>query len=70
MWFPLQRADLGFLASAPFRFDTVATIPAPPERVFEAFAEPSGLARFVDGYRRCAWTTPPPARYGERMALT
>jgi uncharacterized protein YndB with AHSA1/START domain len=57
MWFQLEPADLGFLAGAPHRFDTVTVVDATPEQVFRAFEDPEQMAAFVYGFRRCSWAT-------------
>jgi hypothetical protein len=69
MWFKLAPADLGFLAVAPSRFDTVMVIEATPERIFRAFVEPAQMAKFIYGFRRCAWQTPAPYGVGALRQL-
>lgn len=64
MWFHLQATDLAFIASAPFRFDTISILPAAPERVFRAFSEPRELAWFIAGFRKSEWQTAEPHGVG------
>jgi uncharacterized protein YndB with AHSA1/START domain len=52
-----RAENLDFVERSPYEFLTVADLPAPPERVFEAFADVSGWPRWFDGMRAGRWTS-------------
>ena len=69
MWFELQSKNLAYTVNAPHRFDIVAVLDASPERVFDAFANPGDLARFIFAFRRCEWQSPAPHGVGATRQL-
>lgn len=50
-----RAENLDFVEKAPYDFLTEADLPAPPERVFEVFADVSGWPRWFDGMRAGRW---------------
>lgn len=52
------RAEtLDFVERAPHEFLTEADLPAPPERVFEVFADVASWPRWFDGMKASRWTS-------------
>jgi hypothetical protein len=64
MWFQLRRMSLEEAARAPFGFDNRAEIAAPPERVFDLFADGRRMGSWLQDFRACRWTSPEPHGIG------
>lgn len=65
----LRPVELDFLERAPFHFRNEIDLPCPPERVFEAFADPPGWAAWFDDMKSGAWTSPAPHGVGATRTM-
>ena len=67
----MRAVDLGFLATAPVRFDFRSVIARPPERVFEVIARhPESWGDWYPGFDHSGrWLTPDPPATGSRRAV-
>lgn len=69
MWFPLEPADGDFVARAPHRFEHMAILAAPPERVFDVLADGAKWASWFQDLVSYEWTSPPPHGAGSTRTL-
>lgn len=75
MWFDTTPSDLSFADTAPQRIASIATIDAPPQRVFDIFATSEGQGEWMRDFKACRWTSGEPHGVGatreiELRALT
>lgn len=64
MWFNMKPSDSSFVESAPHRIAVVEFIDAPPERVFDIFANAEGQNEWMHDFKECRWTSPEPHGVG------
>jgi uncharacterized protein YndB with AHSA1/START domain len=64
MWFALRREDMGFIDRARAVHRVEATLAAPRDRVFAAFADPAGWPAWFPNVQAAAYLTPPPHGVG------
>jgi uncharacterized protein YndB with AHSA1/START domain len=55
MWFDLEAVQLNFTDSSPYRFENVAVLDAPPERVFQIWATGEAQAEWFKDFRANRW---------------
>lgn len=66
MWFDLEMSDLAFIDSAKFRFENKVSLSAPPDKVFEVFADCSSWSKWFPDVVSAKWETDPPHGLGSR----
>jgi hypothetical protein len=64
MLFRCRPVGLDFIERAPWRFENVAELEAPAERVFDLFADGESWPRWFEGIRDVQWTSPEPKGVG------
>lgn len=69
-WFPLAESDDEFLRTARFRFAHTVDVPAPAERVWEAFSADDALVSWVGVITGVEWTSPRPFGVGTTRTVT
>jgi uncharacterized protein YndB with AHSA1/START domain len=61
--------ELDFIARAPWRFENVVDLDAPPEKVFDVFADGESWPRWFSGILRVVWG-PEPKGVGTTRSVT
>ena len=69
MWFDLEMSNLDFVKNARFRFENKVDLAAPPDKVFEVFADCSTWAKWFPDVVRAEWATDPPHGLGSRRVV-
>jgi len=69
MHFPCRPVGLEFIAEAPWRFENVVELDAPPEQVFDVFADGESWPRWFEGIQRVVWG-PEPKGVGTTRSVT
>jgi uncharacterized protein YndB with AHSA1/START domain len=64
MWFALEPTELDYTDRSPHRIETVATIAAPPERVFDILSDAQRMSSWFHDLVGVRWTTPAPHGVG------
>ncbi|MUL77018.1 SRPBCC family protein [Mycolicibacterium sp. CBMA 226] len=62
--YPCQRVDLGFVASARYRFVNAVDLSVTPEQLFEVLAEGDSWSRWATAISDVTWTSPEPHGVG------
>jgi carbon monoxide dehydrogenase subunit G len=70
MLFTCRPVGLDFLAHAPWRFENVVELGAPPDRVFALFEDGESWPRWFPGIQRVEWTSPDPKGVGTTRTVT
>jgi uncharacterized protein YndB with AHSA1/START domain len=70
MPFACRPVELAFVHEAPWRFESVVELAAPPERVFALFADGDSWPRWFPGMRHVEWTSPEPRGVGATRTVT
>jgi uncharacterized protein YndB with AHSA1/START domain len=64
MRFACRPVGLDFVERAPWSFENVVELAAPPERVFALFEDGASWPQWFPGIERVVWTTPDPKGVG------
>src|SRR5690348_8575982 len=64
MTFTCRPVELDFIEGAPWRFENEVKLDAPPEGVFDIFADGESWPRWFNGIYRVDWTSPEPKGVG------
>jgi hypothetical protein len=70
MRFTCRPVGLDFIEGAAYRFENVVELDAPPEAVFDIFADGESWPRWFDGIQRVVWTSPEPKGVGTTRTVT
>jgi carbon monoxide dehydrogenase subunit G len=70
MRFSCRPVELDFITRAPWRFENTVELDAPPERVFDVFADGESWPRWFAGILRVVWTGPEPKAVGTTRSVT
>ncbi|MBX7183716.1 MAG: SRPBCC family protein [Vicinamibacteria bacterium] len=70
MRFTCRPVGLDFIEEAAYRFENVVELEAPPEAVFDIFADGESWPRWFDGIQRVVWTSPEPKGVGTTRTVT
>lgn len=70
MRFTCRPVELDFIEGAAYRFENVVELEAPPEAVFDIFADGETWPRWFDGIQRVVWTSPEPKGVGTTRTVT
>ena len=70
MRFTCRPVGLDFIEGAAYRFENVVELEAPPEAVFDIFADGESWPRWFAGIRRVEWTSPEPKGVGTTRTVT
>jgi hypothetical protein len=64
MWFDVEAVPIEYIETAPYRFENVTLIDAPPARVFEIIAKGEAQKVWFQDFVAIRWTTPATAEVG------
>lgn len=70
MRFNCRPVGLEFIEGAAYRFENVVELEAPPEAVFDLFADGASWPRWFPDIRRVVWTGPEPKGVGTTRTVT
>ena len=70
MRFKCRSVGLDFIERATWRFENTTELDAPPDVVFDIFADGESWPRWFDGIRRVVWTSPEPKGVGTTRTVT
>ena len=70
MRFKCRPVELDFIERAAYRFENVVELDAPPEAVFDIFADGESWPRWFDGIQRVVWTSAEPKGVGTTRTVT
>ena len=70
MRFNCRPVGLDFIEGAAYRFENVVELEAPPEAVFDLFADGESWPRWFPDIRRVVWTSPEPKGVGTTRTVT
>ena len=70
MRFACRPVELDFISQARWRFENVVELDAPPEKVFDIFADGESWPRWFDGILRVVWTSPEPKGVGTTRSVS
>ena len=69
MWFDLEMGNLDFVKNAKFKFENSVDLSAPPDKVFDLFADCSSWAKWFPDVVHADWETAPPHGLGSRRIV-
>jgi uncharacterized protein YndB with AHSA1/START domain len=70
MRFTCLPVELDFITGARYRFESTADLDAPPDQVFDIFADGESWPRWFAGISRVEWTSPEPKGVGTTRTVT